>query len=135
MRPGVKLDRDHLDRFAKYIDELRARILAGTGGPYRRITGQLVADELTKSPGNMQAIERLQASDMNALEWEILLVRAERALEDYFEIMVDRSPDDKRVEDLRGPSSAETAEKAADKTGVLLSETAADSAKIVKRRT
>ncbi|MFN3657137.1 MAG: ATP-binding protein [Pseudolabrys sp.] len=101
LRPGVKLDRDHLDRFARYVDELRGRILAGTGGPFRRITGRLVADELTKSPGNMKAIERLEANDMYAVEWEMLLAQSERQFADYFEIMSDRAPDDARVRDLR----------------------------------
>ncbi|MCW5680018.1 MAG: ATP-binding protein [Xanthobacteraceae bacterium] len=105
MRPGVKLDRDHLDRFTQYVDELRGRILASTGGPFRRITGRLVADELTKSPGNMKAIERLEANDMYAMEWEMLLGRAETEFREYFEIMTDRAPDDARVRDLKPDGS------------------------------
>lgn len=107
MRPGIKLDRDHLDRFGRYVDELRARILASTGGPFRRITGILVADELTKSPGNMQAIKRYEENDMYALEWEMLLAQAEREYRQYFEIMVDRTPQDTRVKDLKPDSDSE----------------------------
>jgi hypothetical protein len=98
MRPGITLDRDHLDRFTRYVDEIRARIELNTGGPYRRLTGTIVADRLERArPGNRQAIERLERTDMFALDWEMLLAQAERQFRDYFEVMVERTP----PEDLR----------------------------------
>jgi hypothetical protein len=107
MRPGVAIDREHINRFTQYVDELRGRILASTSGQFRRITGTLVADRLEKSPGNSAAINRLAESGMFALEWKMLLANAERAYEEYFQIMKDRVPDDPRLEDL----SASAAEK------------------------
>lgn len=100
MRPGIKIDRDHINRFTQYVDELRARILGSSGGTFHRITGFLVADKLEKSPGIQTALERLRVGDMYATEWELLLADAEREYQDYFKIMVDRTPDDPRVRDL-----------------------------------
>jgi hypothetical protein len=78
MRPGITLDRDHLDRFTRCVDELRARIGVNTAGPYRRVTGTIVADRLERSrPGNRAALERLEQSGMYALDWETLLAQAE----------------------------------------------------------
>jgi hypothetical protein len=100
MRPGVRIDRDHINRFEQYVDELRARILASSGGTFHRITGVIVADKLEKSPGIQKALERLRADGMYATEWQLLLADAEREYQDYFQIMVDRTPDDPRVRNL-----------------------------------
>jgi Histidine kinase-, DNA gyrase B-, and HSP90-like ATPase len=108
MRPGITLDRDHLDRFTRYVDELRARIEANTGGPYRKVTGTIVADRLDRTrPGNRQALDRLEQSGMYALDWQTLLAQAERQFRDYFEVMVDRTPDDPRVIALETENQSE----------------------------
>lgn len=61
MRPGVTINRDHINRFTEYADELRARIGVNTAGRFRRLTGIIVADRLDKSRGgNQEAISRLQ---------------------------------------------------------------------------
>ena len=71
MRPGITIDRDHIDRFTRYVDELRARVALNTGARFRRVTGTIVADRLERSkPGNQVAIERLAESDLFALDWE-----------------------------------------------------------------
>jgi len=100
MRPGIKIDRDHINRFEQYMDELRARLRASTGSQFRRVTGTIVADRLEKSPGNREALQRLESSEMYALEWEMLLADSERGYQEYFEIMVERTPDDPRVREL-----------------------------------
>lgn len=114
MRPGITLDRDHLDRFALYVDELTARIRANTGGPFSTVTGTIVADRLERSkPGNQQALQRLATNGMYAVDWVTLLADAERQFEDYFEVIKQRSPDDPRVQELNepiGPSTTEVAQ-------------------------
>ena len=100
MRPGIKIDRDHVNRFEQYVDELRARILASSGSTFRRITGIIVADKLETSAGMRKALERLHKDDMHATEWQLLLADAEREFQDYFQIMVDRTPDDPRIRNL-----------------------------------
>jgi hypothetical protein len=106
MRPGTKINRDHINRFEQYVDELRARILTSSGGPFRRITGTIVADKLEMSPGIQKALDRLRADDMYATEWQMLLADAEREYQDYFEIMVERTPDDPRVRELEDQTPA-----------------------------
>ena len=108
MRPGVTIDRDHIDRFTQYADEIRARLSANTAGPYRRLTGRIVADRLERSkPGNQAAIKRLEQSDLYAMDWDTLLADAERQFKDYFKVMVDRSSGDPRVDQLT-PKAAKT---------------------------
>lgn len=107
MRPGVTIDRDHIDRFTRYADELTARINANTGGRFRRITGTIVADRLEKSkPGNQAAIQRLESSNLFAVSWETLLSDAEHEFRDYFKLIVGRSSGDPRVA-LLTPKTAE----------------------------
>lgn len=92
------------------MDELRARIEANTGGPYRRVTGTIVADRLGRTrPGNRQALDRLERSGMYAVDWQTLLAQAERQFRDYFEVMVERTPDDPRVLALKSEEQSETA--------------------------
>ena len=113
MRPGITIDRDHIDRFTRYVDELRGRILANTAGPFRRLTGTIVADRLEKArPGNQQALRRLEESGMYAMDWSMLLSQAERQFQDYFAVMVERTPDDVRIRQLEpgAPADSERAE-------------------------
>ena len=50
MRPGLTVDRNHMDRFQRYVDTLRSRIGANTALGLRDITGLLVADTLHRRP-------------------------------------------------------------------------------------
>src|SRR5688572_29464447 len=98
MRPGVTIDRDHIDRFTRYADELTARITASTGGRFRRVMGTIIADRLEKSkPGIQTAIKRLESSGLCAASWETLLSDAEHEFRDYFNLIVGRSAGDPRV--------------------------------------
>ncbi|MBN9499300.1 MAG: ATP-binding protein [Alphaproteobacteria bacterium] len=113
MRPGLTIDRDHIQRFTHYVDEIRARVDINTGGPFRRVTGKIVADRLEMSkPGNRKAIERLATSDLYALDWEVLLTVAEAQYREYFAVMAARAPDDPRV---REAVDGRAPEKAADR--------------------
>jgi hypothetical protein len=108
MRPGITIDRDHIDRFTRYVDELRGRIEANTGGPFRRLSGTIVADRIEKSSaGNQKALQRLEESGMYAMDWGMLLARAERQFKDYFDTMIERSPDDLRIRELESAGNSE----------------------------
>jgi hypothetical protein len=111
MRPGITIDRDHIDRFTRYVDELRARIEANTGGRFRHVSGTIVADRLEKSkPGNLAALKRLSDGGLYALDWATLLAEAESKYRDYFAVVVERSPDDPRVRELSERNAASGAE-------------------------
>lgn len=48
MRPGLTVDRDHLNRFRQYIQILRSRLSANTQLGIRQVPGLLLADNLSR---------------------------------------------------------------------------------------
>lgn len=100
MRPGLTVDRDHLNRYQYYIDVIRSRIKANTELPFRAVTGLLVADRLSKAVGIQDLLQRLARDDMKAIEWHGLLQRAEAQWQDFLHLLVERAPDDERLENL-----------------------------------
>ena len=101
MRPGLTVDRDHINRYQNYIDILRERISANTGLEFRGVEGLLVADKLNRPTGMSGILERLDAADMKALEWSTLLERASQGWDEFLDILVSRAPDDDRLKKLR----------------------------------
>lgn len=105
MRPGLTVDRDHINRFQLYVDTLRARIGANTGLGFRSVLGVLVADKLHVRPQDRGAVERMAKDGMRCREWSVLLGEAQAKWSDFLEILTARSPDDGRIRALaeRGP--------------------------------
>ncbi len=101
MRPGLTIDRDHLERFQEYVDILCERVEANTALGFNRVSGLLVADNLNRPPGTRALYKRLEESDMHCLEWGQLLGRAKAQWEEFFDILTQRVPDDARVQALR----------------------------------
>jgi hypothetical protein len=97
MKPGTTIDRDHLTRFAVYVDAARVLIEANTALPYKHCIGYLIADRLEKSPFTLKELKRLEASEMYAYDWKSLLHQAAALWEDFFGVLVDRSPEDERL--------------------------------------
>lgn len=101
MRPGLTLDRDHIQRFETYVDTVSDHMAANTGWKYRQCTGYIVADNIHKriSP---RKIESLVDRRMFALDWDTLLIRATSQWQESLELLVARNPDDQRLKDLLG---------------------------------
>ncbi|MGK6321371.1 ATP-binding protein [Sphingomonas sp. DT-204] len=106
MRPGLTVDRDHLNRFRQYIQILRARLAGNTQLAIRQVTGLLVADNLSKRPDIMLEIESLGRDDMFCQEWRSLLASARAQWEDFMDAVADGAPDDPRVQALRSSATA-----------------------------
>ncbi len=104
MRPGLTVNRDHMDRFQRYIDILRARVGPNTDLGFRDITGLLVADKLHRRPEDQKAIERMAADGMYCSEWRVLLDRAEAQWKEFLFALAARAPDDDRVKALTEPN-------------------------------
>jgi len=77
MRPGLTVDRIHIDRFQRYADILRARVAANASLGIRNITGLLVADKLHRRPEDQIGLDRRAADGMHCEEWRALLDKAE----------------------------------------------------------
>lgn len=109
MRPGLKLDGDHLGRFDLYVSALRRNVEANTGGQYRRVIGYIVADELVKDSAVADKIAEMATHEKFALDWTTLLSKASRHWGEFFDALVERAPDDPRIKKLRDEVPAEPA--------------------------
>ena len=120
MRPGLKLDRDHLSRFDYYVNALRANVRANTASPYRSVTGYIVADRIDEDLALVATIESMAGDGKYAIEWERLLAQAAAHWGEFFEALAERAPDDPRLRALEAP--AEAAEELAQANGELVQE-------------
>lgn len=100
MRPGIKADADHLNRFMQYVYTLRKR-LPGAGTQFDDIRGLLVADKLDRQgPGTAGMLEAIRKDNMEAKDWETLLKDACSQWKDFLLLLAARAPDDERLQNL-----------------------------------
>lgn len=102
MRPGLTVNGDHISRFSLYVNALRANVSANTATAFKTVTGYLIADRLESDIALKEEIEQLARQGKYAIEWEALLEKAGSHWGDFFDALVDRSPDDPRLNDLKG---------------------------------
>jgi hypothetical protein len=107
MRPGLKIDWDHLGRYERYVIRLR-NATAARFSEYRSVSGLLVADKLDKAQDVMDKLDKLRQDDMEATDWLGLLGRSKKQWEDYFDILYNRAPDDGRMQELAGGTENST---------------------------
>ena len=102
MRPGLKVNRDHLDRFNQYLDIIQENIdvSTGLGFDHNQITGYLVADKLLKPPGMATAIKTMKGKDRHAMSWDDLIAQAKHQWKEFLEHIKQRAPDDARVQNV-----------------------------------
>jgi len=100
MRPGLNLDWEHLDRFERYIRVIRTRVEANTAGPFRRVTGYIVADGLSRDSAMLGKINDMRRHGMFALDWSSLFGSAVASWQEFLETLVSRAPDDERLRAL-----------------------------------
>ena len=100
MRPGLSLDWDHVTRFERYILTIRTAIEGNTAGRFRRATGWVVADNVTNDATVRNKIMTMERDDMMALDWQTLLSKASSAWGELLEAIVERSPEDSRLQNL-----------------------------------
>jgi hypothetical protein len=106
MRPGVAVDRDHIERFQRYVDILRTRVEANSALGFRDVEGLLVADKLHRRPENQRVLDRIASDGMHCMEWSVLLAQSEAQWKDFLFALANRSPDDDRVKSLADPAFA-----------------------------
>ncbi|RAG83788.1 hypothetical protein DN069_20325 [Streptacidiphilus pinicola] len=99
MRPGLKADWDHLNRYERYVTRLRTAVIA-SDSQFRMVTGLLVADHIDRAADVASKVQTLRSQDMDATDWPGLLRQARRQWEAYFDILRDRAPDDSRMQQL-----------------------------------
>ncbi|MGW3203175.1 ATP-binding protein [Streptomyces sp. NPDC001135] len=99
MRPGLKVDWDHLNRYERYVTKLRHATIARTSD-FKLVSGLLVADKIDQSADVMGKIASLRKDGMDATDWAGLLRGARKQWQNYFDILYHRAPDDPRMQQL-----------------------------------
>jgi len=101
MRPGLTVDREHVDRYQEYVDILRSKIISNTDLEFELVLGLLVADRLNHRAGMAGVLKRLAKDDMKAIEWKNLLGQAGAQWKEFLNVLVARAPEDERLAGLR----------------------------------
>ena len=100
MKPGLRLDWNHVTRFERYVIFVRTMLRTNTGGRLRRVTGYIIADELHTRTDLANKLLNLENDDMFALDWQTLFVNAIAQWQDFLSILAGRNPKDERLKAL-----------------------------------
>ncbi len=93
MRPGLRIDWDHIQRFERYVLTIRETVRANTAGPFRDVTGYIVADQLARDSTAGAKLEQLSRDGMYAMDWDTLFGRALHGWRQLLGILAVRTPD------------------------------------------
>ena len=108
MRPGLKIDSDHINRFEEYVNTIKATLDVSTATQFKHIVGYLIADDIIKSkPAIVLKIKKLKDQEMVVSTWRDLLEQAKRQWREFLDHIVERSPADDRLQALVGELTPE----------------------------
>lgn len=110
MRPGTRVDWDHVDRFYRYISTMNLYLTANTGSQFKQAIGYLIADELSKSSLVVNRLGKMEREGMYAMDWEEFLRKAKSQWREFMDILNERAGNDERVSELATRAEAELAE-------------------------
>lgn len=101
MRPGLELDKDHLDRINYYVIEINNALKKQTGGTFQKLEkSYIVADSYKNDTIINERIKQLERDNMLFVTWDTLIGQAIKQWEEFLELLKSRNPDDKRIQDL-----------------------------------
>jgi len=100
MRPGLKIDWEHLDRFQRYIYILREKIESNAEYEFKTVSGLLVADRLNQVEGKSGRLNSLACENIKVIEWNGLLDSADNQWKEFLNVLIDRAPNDDRLKQL-----------------------------------
>jgi hypothetical protein len=100
MRPGLKIDWNHISRYELYFRTIVENLAANTGGQFTSFTGYVVADEIEAKSVVTKKIQDMRSQNMFALDWQTLVRIAFKRYEEHFDALISRNPDDPRLKAL-----------------------------------
>ncbi|MEX0813126.1 MAG: ATP-binding protein [Chitinophagales bacterium] len=101
MRPGLELDRSHLDRINWYVGDIRNSLERETGNPINTLeTAYVIADNKKDTESISRRVTQLKEDGIFVMTWRTLIEQAIKQWEDHLELLKDRFPDDKRIQEL-----------------------------------
>lgn len=101
MRPGLSLDRDHLDRINYYVMGVRRALSRETGLQFKHVdSAYVIADNKSGSEDVAERIKQLEDEKIYVLTWNSLVGQAIKQWEEYLKLLKLRNPEDKRIQAL-----------------------------------
>ena len=100
MRPGLKIDRDHLDRINWYVMDIRKELDIETATPIKTLgKAYIIADDAYDSSIS-DRIKQLEEYNILVLTWKSLIEQAIKQWQDHLDLLKQRFPDDSRIQTL-----------------------------------
>jgi len=101
MKPGLELDKQHLDRINYYLIEINNALKKQTGGTFKKIENSyVVADTYKNDTIVNERISQLERDNIFFLTWDTLIGQAIKQWEEFLDLLKSRNPSDKRIQDL-----------------------------------
>ncbi|MBD3337613.1 MAG: hypothetical protein GF353_00800 [Candidatus Lokiarchaeota archaeon] len=101
MRPGLEIDRDHLDRINYYVIDIRNALKRETAGQIRNLeTAYIVADNKKDNDSISTRISQLETDNILVMTWQGLIEQAIKQWEEHLDLLKERFPNDKRIQQL-----------------------------------
>ena len=101
IRPGLEIDLDHLDRINYYVLDIRSALSKETGNVIRSLeTAYIIADSKKDIELVHQRIAQLEDHNIYVMTWGTLIEQALKQWADYLDLLKQRNPSDKRIQDL-----------------------------------
>lgn len=98
MRPGLKLDYDHVDRLNLYVLEIRSGFATRSGAKIKKLSSAyVVADVKNDSPVMERRIKQLESEQIYVKTWEDLISSAISQWKDTLDLLKSRHPNDSRI--------------------------------------
>lgn len=100
MRPGLTIDRDHIDRFDWYVRKIDGSVQVNTGSVLKKVSGYIVADKLNKSREVLNRLDSLEKERKYAIDWDTLLGESLNQWIEFLHMIIETAPDDTRLQAL-----------------------------------
>lgn len=108
MRPGARVDADHVGRFERYVRAIHRALNSNTGSELRRVqAGYLVADSIDRSDVLDDIMQSRAQEHMYVKDWTTFVRDAESQWKEFIGVLVSRSPGDERLAALAAPKSTD----------------------------
>ncbi|EKD55688.1 MAG: hypothetical protein ACD_59C00074G0005 [uncultured bacterium] len=101
MRPGLKLDVDHIDRTNYYVMEVKNALKKESASRFKHVEAAfLIADSVNDSELMQNRIEQIKNEGIFTLSWNTLIEESIKQWEDFLKILKLRHPTDPRLQEL-----------------------------------
>lgn len=95
MRPGKRLDWDHVDRCVRYVQMISTAL--ETDERFESYHGYIIADQIDKSPALQGHLRKLRDRGITVRRWSDLLDEAKTVWGEYLHILAERGKGDPRL--------------------------------------